>query len=205
MGTDLRISREFEKNPSGSQTDVPPSWTSAVNAQVSQGGESRSGSTSGTRSTQVAQAVLTRPGDCTYARHDELQREVKQACDQDRRCTTLDSSKIIQDKIDQNGKCIAARVRMNATCYRGGDQGHRDAVEQAENALQNCYEKLAAARKRESAASPADEKNEAPASSRGFWKTMEDLTGLTGAALVLYIIISEGSRAFPLRNAVPVL
>jgi hypothetical protein len=33
---------------------------------------------------------------------------------------------------------------------------------------------------------------------------MEVLTGLTGTALVIYLIISEGSRLFPPRNLVPV-
>jgi RHS repeat-associated protein len=36
---------------------------------------------------------------------------------------------------------------------------------------------------------------------RKFW---EDVTGLTGAALITYIIISEGSRLFPPRNLVPI-
>lgn len=37
------------------------------------------------------------------------------------------------------------------------------------------------------------------------WKYWEEVTGLTGAALVLYLIISEGSRVIPARNAVPIL
>lgn len=38
-----------------------------------------------------------------------------------------------------------------------------------------------------------------------FWRRMELATGLTGAALVIYLIISEGSRVvFPPRNLVPV-
>jgi hypothetical protein len=36
------------------------------------------------------------------------------------------------------------------------------------------------------------------------WEYWEKLTGLTGAALVLYLIVSEGSRLFPPRNLVPV-
>lgn len=36
------------------------------------------------------------------------------------------------------------------------------------------------------------------------WAYWETLTGLTGAALVLYLIVSEGSRLFPPRNLVPV-
>ncbi|AQS08727.1 hypothetical protein CLOBY_08370 [Clostridium saccharobutylicum] len=40
--------------------------------------------------------------------------------------------------------------------------------------------------------------------SKGYWEYMEDMTGLAGAALVVYLIISEGSRLFPPRNLVPV-
>lgn len=36
------------------------------------------------------------------------------------------------------------------------------------------------------------------------WEYWEEMTGLTGAALVLYLIISEGSRLFPARNAIPI-
>jgi len=36
------------------------------------------------------------------------------------------------------------------------------------------------------------------------WEYWEELTGLTGAALVAYVIISEGSRLFPPRNAIPI-
>jgi hypothetical protein len=34
--------------------------------------------------------------------------------------------------------------------------------------------------------------------------TWAKITGLTGGALVLYLVISEGSRLFPPRNLVPV-
>jgi RHS repeat-associated protein len=36
------------------------------------------------------------------------------------------------------------------------------------------------------------------------WEYWEEVTGLTGTALVIYLIISEGSRLYPPRNAVPV-
>jgi len=36
------------------------------------------------------------------------------------------------------------------------------------------------------------------------WEYWEEVTGLTGTALVIYLIISEGSRAFPPRNAIPI-
>ncbi|BCH53203.1 hypothetical protein ACQZ61_18715 [Agrobacterium vitis] len=35
-------------------------------------------------------------------------------------------------------------------------------------------------------------------------KRWEQITGLTGAALITYLVISEGSRLFPPRNAIPV-
>jgi RHS repeat-associated protein len=37
-----------------------------------------------------------------------------------------------------------------------------------------------------------------------FMEKMGAITGLSGTALVVYIVISEGSRLFPLRNAIPV-
>ena len=41
--------------------------------------------------------------------------------------------------------------------------------------------------------------------SPGFWTRMEQLTGLTGAALGVYVVVSEGSRViFPPRNLIPV-
>ncbi|WP_428269654.1 eCIS core domain-containing protein [Haliangium sp.] len=36
------------------------------------------------------------------------------------------------------------------------------------------------------------------------WEYWEEVTGLTGAALVLYLVLSEGSRLYPPRNLVPV-
>lgn len=36
-----------------------------------------------------------------------------------------------------------------------------------------------------------------------FMNYMREVTGLTGAALIVYMIISEGTRIVPLRNAIP--
>jgi hypothetical protein len=47
-----------------------------------------------------------------------------------------------------------------------------------------------------------DEKQEQ--SDADFMKGMEKITGLTGTALIIYLIISEGSRLFPPRNLLPV-
>jgi hypothetical protein len=44
----------------------------------------------------------------------------------------------------------------------------------------------------------------APEVDRGFMERMAVATGLTGTALIVYLIISEGSRIFPPRNLIPV-
>lgn len=43
-----------------------------------------------------------------------------------------------------------------------------------------------------------------PESSILDWEYWEEVTGLTGAALIIYLIVSEGSRLFPPRNLIPV-
>lgn len=45
---------------------------------------------------------------------------------------------------------------------------------------------------------------QAPAADGKFMKKMSEVTGLTGVALLIYVIVSEGSRLFPPRNLVPV-
>jgi hypothetical protein len=42
-----------------------------------------------------------------------------------------------------------------------------------------------------------------PVADPSFMRKMERITGLTGTALVIYVIISEGSRLFPPRNLIP--
>jgi hypothetical protein len=181
----------FGQNPGarndqpGAQNDTLAGWQNAVVTDRQQGQA---------HLVQVqAQTPLKTPGDCTWGQHNELQDKVDAACKRPRRCEDSDTSSEIRGKIDKTAECISARNRINGACYRGGDAGHKEQVEIDQNGLQRCYKKLAAA-----------EKREAQEHSPAFWKTMERLTGLTGAALVTYVIISEGSRAFPPRNLVPV-
>jgi RHS repeat-associated protein len=53
---------------------------------------------------------------------------------------------------------------------------------------------------------PAPEPAPEPDEKKSFlsWEELEELTGLTGTALIIYLIISEGTRLFPPRNLVPV-
>ncbi|MBJ7544736.1 hypothetical protein [Rhodomicrobium udaipurense] len=153
---------------------------------------------------RVAYQELSPPGDCTWAKHKELQNEVNLACKDGATpaCEPNDSKKVVLEKIDKFSACVAARVKINATCFRGGDDGHKRQVETTNNGGQRCHDKLTRAEKREAKSSATDEMA-APSSNRSVWEKMEKATGLTGAALVAYLIVSEGSRVFPPRNAIP--
>lgn len=191
MDREFRIDSRSGDGSRGSAGADISAWRTSVRAQV-EGGNGRE--VAGTR-VQLAQATLPPPGDCTWGQLNALQADVDAACKRSRRCEDTDSAEQIRNKIEMNAQCISARQRINNACFRGGDIGHREQVGQDQNALQRCYNKLSAAEKREAEDKLKDE---------GFRNKMERLTGLTGAALTAYIIISEGSRAFPPRNAIPI-
>lgn len=155
-------------------------------------------------------ASLLPPGDCTPAEHRALQNEVNRACKgRSRRCLGTDDCATIWDKIEANAECIRARSVINARCFRGGDAGHNEALVAAVGALNNCW----AVFNRNCQTwtppilvpvpEPVPERR--PVVDKDFMDRMAEVTGLTGAALVTYLIISEGSRIlFPPRNLVPV-
>ena len=51
---------------------------------------------------------------------------------------------------------------------------------------------------------PVEEPEPVRVSDKSLRERISEATGLTGAALTVYLIISEGSRLFPPRNLVPV-
>lgn len=57
---------------------------------------------------------------------------------------------------------------------------------------------------RQSIRTPAPAPLPAPGSDPVFMKKLSEATGLTGTALIIYFLISEGSRLFPPRNLVPI-
>jgi hypothetical protein len=59
-------------------------------------------------------------------------------------------------------------------------------------------------RVRAPATSPSRSRAPSSSSNRTFMEQMAAITGLSGTALIVYLIISEGSRAFPPRNLIPV-
>ena len=135
------------------------------------------------------------PGDCTPGEHRQLQDEVQEWCkNKPRGCEESQTLEELEERIENNSKCIAARNRINNKCFRGGDAGHKEALQIAINSLVRCQR----VRDRVKARQPQ------PQNSPDFMKKMSEITGLTGTALLIYLIISEGSRLFPPRNLVPV-
>jgi hypothetical protein len=151
---------------------------------------------------------LKPPGDCSNGEHIFLQSQVNANCKSGIGCNGTDSCQILFEKMGMHGKCIQARSTINAKCFRGGDKGHNEALTSHINGLQKCWNfyKIKCKNWKPPVVVPVPEKKpeKKPIVDESFMKKMEQLTGLTGAALIIYLIISEGSRLFPPRNLVPV-
>lgn len=159
-------------------------------------------------STQIlARTNLVPPGNCTPIEHRALQNNVNNACKKTRRCNPNDDCATLQQRIQDNADCIRARSTINSRCFRGGDAGHQEAIQGAVGALNNCWSiyNRQCQNQNSQRTAPATQQSRTPVVDQSFMDRMSQLTGLTGAALVAYLIISEGSRIlFPPRNLVPV-
>lgn len=212
MGGDVRIGagRQASSFSGGARHSVETlhGWRNTI-ASVQQTAEGIQ-----SRPTMLAQAGVRqdRYGDCTKQQMQVLQGAVKKACDAERRCTRedvrenareADCAGVLQ-RIQRNLQCRDARKAVNDICYNGGDEGHRQQVTETENALKRCetiYQEKCAPL---TAPAPLPEKEQKPAPhDDGFMRRMEEITGLTGAALIAYLLLSESSRVFPPRNLVP--
>lgn len=135
------------------------------------------------------------PGDCTPAQHRALQDDVNNKCKGDRRsCRGLNDCAKMLENMQKNWDCAVARETVADTCFRGGDAGHRQAIVEALNAAAYCEQRY----------NQQCRPRQQPQPDPDFMERMSQITGLTGAALILYLIVSEGSRLFPPRNLVPI-
>ncbi|WP_010523358.1 eCIS core domain-containing protein [Aquimarina agarivorans] len=154
------------------------------------------------------QRDLEPPGNCIQGIHDGFQSTVKAWCDHPsgRACVAGDSCHRLQQKIRRNQMCAQTRRHINNQCYDGGDLGHRIAERDARRAQGTC---MALFRRRcrnqpPRVPIPVPDPIQFPQVDKDFMERMAEITGLTGTALILYLIISEGSRLFPPRNLVPI-
>ena len=64
---------------------------------------------------------------------------MENACGAAARCVGGESPEVSQYKIARHYECLHARMRINDTCFRGGDDGHRNAIVERRNAIKNCW------------------------------------------------------------------
>lgn len=81
--------------------------------------------------------------DATYAR---LVAAKVAACDRSgpMKCTQNTTCAEIPDQIIKLNACIAARRAVMDTCYKGGNEGHREQVRNMESAVRKCFTELEA-------------------------------------------------------------
>lgn len=143
---------------------------------------------------------------CTEAVRIRLQNDVNNYCKSEKtKFTDADACPTLTHKMEIINKCISARMKINSICFQGGDPGHNQAIAEKLKNLVNC-QGIYFSKCIETVPLPKTVPVEIPQpkTDGGFMKKMEELTGLAGAALIVYIIISEGSRLFPPRNLIPV-
>lgn len=71
----------------------------------------------------------------------------KNAADHPRKCDSIPKTDEAAEnyftiRIENGDKCIAVRKDENGSCLDGGNQGHRDQVDEAERGRRNCYDEL---------------------------------------------------------------
>lgn len=143
---------------------------------------------------------------CPPAVQARLQAEVEQRCKTGTKtsCNKTDSCEVLTSKMDSINSCIQARTKINMQCYKGGNPGHKTAIQYQINSLVICQGIFFPKCMNPPNPVPVPRSVPAPETNDDFMRRMEQITGLSGAALILYLIISEGSRLFPPRNLVPV-
>jgi|GEM_PF-2587997 len=74
--------------------------------------------------------------DCSDSIRIPLQNAVEKHCKGEKsRCNTADGCSILSAKIAKINACILARTIINTKCFKGGDKGHKTAVENAIKAV----------------------------------------------------------------------
>lgn len=78
------------------------------------------------------------PGNCGESEHRRLQDDVDKHCGPQSRCRKNDPIELLSQKRELNRQCGLARTRINATCFLGGNAGHRQAADGAFRAQARC-------------------------------------------------------------------
>ena len=86
------------------------------------------------------------PGDCYFAEYTRLNAGVQGNCKTPapRACKRTDSCAVLFAKRAHFGRCLNAREAREESCFKGGNSGHRQQIQQVRNAIGRCNEHLAA-------------------------------------------------------------
>ncbi len=137
-----------------------------------------------------------------------LQNNVDRLCKNEKSaCKGTDACPVLEEKMEVHTACINARTVIMMKCYKGGDANHKEQIQNRINGLvicqgiyfPKCGPKTIPVPQRVPSSVPPIAQPDSD-----YLKKMQELTGLTGAALIIYLIISEGSRLFPPRNLIPI-
>lgn len=88
---------------------------------------------------------MTPPGDCEPEYHDEMSRRVDEYCktgETSKACSMSDNISQLDGKIRQAKLCMVTRIKREQECFKGGNGGHREAIENTQNKIAKCYTML---------------------------------------------------------------
>lgn len=91
----------------------------------------------------IALAQCSKADQCTASVCSALQDEVHPSCDQERSCRDIsknDKTELVR-RLLINQQCLLARTDV-AGCFSKPDRGHRQAIQDARNAIATCRGKL---------------------------------------------------------------
>jgi hypothetical protein len=99
------------------------------------------GSTALLKRTGPGEGIIP-PGDCKPEYHDEMSRRVDDYCktgEESKACSMADNISQLDGKLRQAKLCFVTRIKREQECFRGGNGGHREAIENTQKKVANCY------------------------------------------------------------------
>lgn len=86
--------------------------------------------------------------DCSSSSISDYRGQIQRYCKEEpRKCTDIPKleeapESYFKTRIENGDRCITARDRENRECWNGGDDDHKQALDEAERSRKNCYEEL---------------------------------------------------------------
>lgn len=86
--------------------------------------------------------------DCSASEISDYRGQIKRFCKEEpRSCTDVPRTveapeSFFRVRIDNGDRCVSARDNENRRCWDGADDGHKQALNEAERSRKNCYDEL---------------------------------------------------------------